>query len=112
VNVTQRVLVAAKARISDPAKWTKGACARNADGDTVDIYDRRACQWCSMGAILAALPPTLCISFVAAAMRPAVNGEWFVTWQDKPERTHAEVMAAFDRAEVMAAFDRAIKAAA
>lgn len=98
MNAVQKILSDAKARISDPANWTKGVCARNALGETVDVRDARACQWCSMGAILAVLPPNADICIVATAMRPAVDGKWFVTWQDRPERAHAEVMAAFDRA--------------
>ena len=31
--------------------WTKGAMARNVDGESVSSYSPDACQWCLLGAI-------------------------------------------------------------
>jgi hypothetical protein len=49
--ITLDVLKAARALISDPARWTQGAYARDEQGNEVDIYDAEACAWCALGAI-------------------------------------------------------------
>ena len=45
------VLIAAKALLSDPTKWTQGVFARNSDGDEVDPDDSTAVCWCATGAV-------------------------------------------------------------
>ena len=44
-------LVAARALIADPLRWTQASYARNAHGDQAAIGSDEACQWCGLGAI-------------------------------------------------------------
>lgn len=82
------VLVAARKRIENPANWGKAGdvcspdttCAFLAILDSEEIGDR----------------------YTLGFFRKQVGGS-IITWNDAPERTHAEVLAAFDRAIEMAA---------
>lgn len=51
MSVTRTILVQAKARISDPAKRTTGAFARDIEGEKVIAWDKRATCWCTVGAL-------------------------------------------------------------
>lgn len=59
------ILRAAKARIEDPAHWTRGALARSARGMALrSARSRRARAWCASGAVRAetdqeTIPPLL-----------------------------------------------------
>ena len=50
------ILRAARARIEDPKNWTTGQFARNAKGDPVSCYSRKAVCWCAIGAVSAERP--------------------------------------------------------
>ena len=113
------VLRAARERISTPERWTKGVYAIDSDGCAVDTSDRRACAWCALGALAASLP---CRDPDILGMRTPLFDEarallsagvprnagvrschWSVSfWNDAPGRTHAEVLATFDRAIALA----------
>ena len=45
------VLVAARARLDDPDRWTQEAYARRVDNETCKPRDPGACKWCLLGAI-------------------------------------------------------------
>lgn len=45
------ILRAARARIEDPKNWTTGQFARNAKGDPVSCYSKKAVCWCAIGAV-------------------------------------------------------------
>lgn len=47
------ILRAARARISDPKKWTTGFFAKSAEGSFVAAQSNRAVCWCALGALLA-----------------------------------------------------------
>ena len=87
---TADVLRAAKARISDPAKWGKG----------VGRHDKG--QECATDAIYEAcrdLPQVdeyfKTKSAALLAFKAAINHWSIAVWNDAPQRTHAEVMQAF-----------------
>ena len=89
-------LKAAKALIDTPEKWTKGRLRLR------DKYGK-VCAMCSIGAIYTAAEELLGPRHDAArdAFRAATGCLPFDSvpeWNDAPERTHAEVMAAFDKA--------------
>lgn len=44
-------LMAAKAMIDSPEKWTTGAMSRDINGNPVPLFGDDACQFCSLGAI-------------------------------------------------------------
>lgn len=90
------ILVTARAVLADPAKWGKGVRGENRPDDT----------YCVMDALYAE-PNTRCGDALdACALIKITAGEteeyWrahgIADWNDAPERTHAEVLAALDRA--------------
>ena len=99
---SSEILITARALINTPERWVKG---------------RKPGCWCAMDAIIVApcyvrpheamalmrAIPSLAASVACNAALKALkcaigNGHEIVSWNDAPERTHAEVMAAFDRA--------------
>jgi hypothetical protein len=86
------VLIKARALIADPAKWGQGSrvldrpiatcCASEAIEEAADVRARRV-------AALDAFRSSAGLSDDAASISD---------WNDAPERTHAEVLAAFDKA--------------
>lgn len=95
----KEILIAAKAKIDTPEKWAKNAAAYDEHGYPCDRYEGRAVSWCSLGAIDAVIDPCERHGtwWVREALRDIV-GLSIAEWNDHPDRTHAEVMAAFDRA--------------
>lgn len=99
-----RVLRGARALILDPAKWTKGVLARDHAGAKIHPTNPRAVCFCAVGSVLnltgdVRLDPREQAAF--DLLRRAIGkGEQtsIGRWQDEPDRTHAEVLAAFDRA--------------
>lgn len=87
-------LVKARALIADPAKWGKGrrrhdrpldtCCAAEAIEEVEPPSPRRRAAYCAL-------------EQAAGIVRPPM-GSVIVDWNDAPERTHAEVLAAFDKA--------------
>ena len=89
--------------------WTQQAMARDAHGVQLiggnihpDGHETATpCAWCAWGAICAAAPEgdarETAKDAAREALRDAVGGWSSVGgWNDKPERTQAEVLAAFD----------------
>lgn len=85
------VLIKARALIADPAMWGKGRRGR----------DRPFATCCAAEAI-EDMPYSEARRRAIVALRNAVlshpSVERLVDWNDAPERTHAEVLAAFDKA--------------
>jgi hypothetical protein len=90
------VLIKARAKIADPAKWGKGI-------RTINGGHRSPETCCAAEAIQDVETRTGIRRAAYAAIGRAIGTERGVTvpiveWNDAPERTHAEVLAAFDRA--------------
>lgn len=98
----REVLIAAKALIDTPEKWTQGWYAKDANGKHISDQSPDATCFCSIGAMWAVAHEIQFVDdalvFLGRATRPAIP-----TWNDAPERTHAEVMDAFARAIELAA---------
>jgi hypothetical protein len=89
------VLRAAREKIARPGCWTRRAYARDATGRAVLPMDPMAVCWCIRGAI--------------QSIHGDIDG-WAIVWQscfddlplatfnDHPKTSHADVVAAFDRA--------------
>jgi hypothetical protein len=80
--------------------WTQGELARNDEGYPVNPNSPMSVCWCSTGAIWAAHPEfedrqRACAKFLSAIDYPSITG-----WNDAPERTHADVIAAFEKAGI------------
>ena len=77
-------LRAARARIEKPESWGKGH----------GLTPPREPALCALGALIFDGPHAEAI----ARLREALGTSYVHKWNDAPERTHAEVLAAFDRA--------------
>lgn len=77
--------------------WTQGEDARDEAGDPTPPEGSRAVCWCMSGACIRADPGSMGTA-VNTPIRDAIGEYWYVKWNDAPERTKEEVLAAFDRA--------------
>lgn len=92
---TLEILKAARELLSTPARWTKLAYARDAGGAAVMPSNANAVCWCIEGSIV------------------KCSGDWSMEWarpiecdvaadvasfNDRESTTHADILAAFDRA--------------
>ena len=91
---TVEVLKAARAKIEQG--WCQGSYARNAMNEKVLYRSVDACRWCAMGAIVSLGG----VDWITAAdvIKQANAIEVIPKWNDAPNRTQAEVLAAFDKA--------------
>lgn len=92
----------AKALLSDESHWTKDVGARNQDGYAVSPRDAAAVCWCGYGAVLRQYDPNY-VEEIPVELRKIMGRatgtqQPFSVWQDRKTRTHADVLAAFDRA--------------
>lgn len=87
----------ARAIIADPARWTQGGWARNASGDFVDSMSRQAVCWCAWAALNKPKASFNDWDMAVWTFQEVVGG-YIAEWNDTPSRTHAEVLAAFDKA--------------
>lgn len=100
----KEILIAARAKIEEPERWTQGKFALSPLANQVKPTSRRAVCWCSLGAIAAVThddPNDVnddVYWILQRAMRLPDGVMAVAVWNDAPGRTHAEVLAAFDRA--------------
>lgn len=97
-NRVHSILVAARERIATPDRWTQWMVACNRQGESVSAKSRSAARWCAMGAIIASMDEDIERRDEAACAVRRIVGESLTCWNDAPERTHEEVLDAFDRA--------------
>jgi hypothetical protein len=92
------ILRAARALIDAPEKWTQDAYRRDAEGNK--CKPAAAVCWCAEGAILAASDDSVLMMnrWRAEDLLTAAAPGAIAIFNDAPGRTHAEVLAAFDRA--------------
>lgn len=91
------VLEAARAKIERPESWCKGSEAVDECGAPIWAGDERACRWCAFGAIKACDLNGLDLWDIVDFLDKANGiGGSLGRWNDAA--THAEVLAAFDRA--------------
>ena len=88
--------------LSDPARWTQNAWARNAKGQEAYPFDEEAVAFCLDGAIVRASGEDHSTKTWNALMEVSqYTGPGIVSatnWNDEPERVHADVLAVLDRA--------------
>lgn len=95
---TAAILRAARERIARPEAWTRGAYWRDVNGQ--DCAQPDAVCFCALGAIRAsggiddASPPAKALKAVVRAL----GYSYVHDWNDDTPTTHADVLAAFDRA--------------
>lgn len=93
MNEVAECLIAARKRIEDPARWGKGT---SSDIFTDHSFPDRIVKDCAAFAVfrthLEDSPMAYC------TLQEAVGTKGVAGWNDAPERTHEEVLAAFDKA--------------
>ena len=98
---TSEILIAAKALIDEPGKWTQGAAARDANGRAIEAeepYSAAVC-FCSIGALDASTQDCF-TAFIDGKrfLKKAISLRDVVYFNDTHTHTHAEVMQMWDRA--------------
>ena len=102
-----RVLERARAKIANPDNWTRVFVARNALGSKCPAKSEEACSWCALGAVVAvaktceASAAALDLLEVASGADERFKGD-IGLWNDDPETSHSDVLAAFDAARLEA----------
>lgn len=91
------LLKAAKARIADPALWGKGT-----------IKNGQECAWLAIFSATNEMPIAVTMeerltaqSEAVKMLQAVIGGRSMIEWNDRPERTHADVMTAFDLAIII-----------
>src|ERR1700757_269153 len=96
MKTTADALREARSLIEKPGTWIQNHFARDVNGEYVDSDDELAVSWCAAGACLrAAHAYGRSILSLLSYLEPGCD---LTTWNDHLERTHEEVLAAFDRA--------------
>lgn len=100
---TVEVLKAARDRISDPERWCQETEAQDAIGRNVEPTNAAAVRWCFAGAVYAegvdaTTAPHIGVSQIGRILNEAIGVEGAGPWNDAPDRSHADVLEAFDRA--------------
>lgn len=102
---TAAILRRARERISDPARWCKGAFSSNAMGqrcvDGPTASGARA--WCASGSVLAEHADNVGGEMALTALRHQVRRSTglritIAAYNDDPSTTHADILALYDRA--------------
>jgi len=112
---TDEILSSAKALISNPDRWTKGAFARDKHGQPTGSSSDRAVCWCARGAVRNFDEDSrvyLNGKAYAERLLDAAAGCEMADFNDTHD--HANVMAVFDKAiklhaDAMSRFDEAAK---
>jgi hypothetical protein len=87
-------LKAARDLISDPARWTQGAFARDATGAKSRLYLEQAVCFCAVGAIRRVYVPPVAIG----SLLKQLPKDCQTLGHFNDTHTHAEVLALFDAA--------------
>lgn len=96
MKTTAEILIEARKLIEKPENWTQGVDARDSRGIAVDYDHGGAVCWCAAGAISRIGKMSDAVGDAERTMRLAIGFGFISSFNDS--RTHAEVLAAFDRA--------------
>jgi hypothetical protein len=100
-------LTKARELLTARERWTKGHFARTAKDERCQYDDPKAACWCLAGAIARVIPGKGNESellyddvydILTDALRAGREEGPFIQWNDRPERTHGDVLALLDRA--------------
>ena len=105
-------LLLAHARNLIASAWTQHADARDVVGLAVDPWKPDAVSWSLLGALVASYDRLLsadgqgdavaALRHACTLLAPVVDSESLSDWNDAPERTQADVLAALDEAQLRA----------
>lgn len=109
------ILIGARELLASPLNWTKGYYAKTQLRDQCEAEDSRAYCFCMVGALARAAGKTTELGHEDSYQRATTpeleylvkaTGETHIPgYNDDSERTHAEVIAAFDKAIQLAQAD-------
>lgn len=91
------VLLGMRDLLDSPERWTRGVFGRDEQGHMVGALNDRARAWCLVGAACKVDPHGECVNEARDILGELAGGE-LTAWNDRPERTHAEVIDLLDRA--------------
>lgn len=74
VKTAKDLLIAARALIEDPSRWTTHSYAKDRDGHSVAEFSGQACKWCAAGALSRAIYD--CEGKYEFDQTEASNGAW------------------------------------
>jgi hypothetical protein len=92
-----QILTAAQELIRDPARWTQGAYARDAQGNKVGPLNSNACCWCFTGAVIKSGGGQPFAGGLTTALLDIFKGEPAGPVHTNDDKGHAAVMAMADR---------------
>lgn len=90
-------LKAARAKIEKPENWARETFARDCNNRSIEPSDPAAVCFCSIGAIKAVCPGQVGYYPARTALAYVTGGD-VIMFNDGYHTTHADVLAAFDRA--------------
>lgn len=83
-----------------PERWTQGTYSKSESGDSVYPRNPAAVCWCLLGAIDEVYDVGDPRKKAYEAMQKTIDKCMLTMWNDAPERTHAEVLAAVRKAGI------------
>jgi hypothetical protein len=94
------VLRKARELISTPDRWTKGYFAHDLVGTDVEPHEDGAVCFCALGAlgVSSYYEPVSWIDGAIELLETTIGCHDLGEWNDAPERTHVDILAAFDEA--------------
>ncbi len=93
------ILKKARRVIARPEKWTKGVAARDKNGRECAPFAKEARCFCAIGAVeRVAMPDYGAVRDAISALDAATRWKGTAEYNDSPRRTHAQILALFDRA--------------
>lgn len=105
------ILIGARELLASPAQWVKGYYAFNKSRDMREVGDDDATCFCMIGALAKSAGSFTGVGGYEQSDHPEIDylakvvGEHVPNYNDHPERTHDEVIAAFDKAIQLAQAD-------
>jgi hypothetical protein len=101
------LLQQARALLAEPTAWCHDTYARDGDGEAVLPYESTAVAWCAIGAIVRFQEfhgrTRLAASKVLNRAAFLIAGTLVTShYNDHPGRTHADILALYDRAIMLA----------
>ncbi|MGZ8887966.1 MAG: DUF6197 family protein [Halobacteriota archaeon] len=93
------ILIAARAKLDTPEKWTQGACWRDAQGNEPEQPDTAVC-FCTFGAVEAVTDEGyMAHSFLDTVVEGVASS---IDYNDTLGRKHEEILDMFDKAIALA----------
>lgn len=98
----ESLLTEARAKIADPAHWTRFALARDEHGRAVGTAAESAVCYCAVGALYAAYDKIWTIMDKICNARlilcESTPGACIEDFNDDPNRSHLDILAVYDKA--------------